>query len=329
MKFSRMIPVAAALAATTLALAGCSVPGETGAAAKTASADEALTIGFSQATQQSPFYVSLSDAATARAEENGDELLLVDANGDVTKQNNDVQDLITRGVDVLIINPVDPKGVAPALAAADAAGIQVVTVDRPVESGAVSFVGRDNEAMGKLVGDELVNTLGDSGGTVVEIQGDAGGAVAAARSAGFHDAVDAVPSISVVEGPYANYVRSEAVTAMQDLLQANSDVKAVYAHNDDMALGALQVLDENGRTDVKVFGVDGLMEAVEAIANGDQYVATAVNDPGSQGASAVDTASAVARGEKVDAFVDAGTGLISKDNASTFVGTTTFAEASK
>jgi ribose transport system substrate-binding protein len=295
MKFSRMIPVAAVVAATTLTLAGCSVPGEAGTAVKTVAADDALTIGFSQAT----------------------------------KQNNDVQDLITRGVDVLIINPVDPKGIAPALAAAEAAGIQVVTVDRPVESGAVSFVGRDNEAMGKLVGDQLVATLGDAGGTVVEIQGDAGGAVAAARSAGFHDAVDAVPSIEVVEGPYANYVRSEAVTAMQDLLQANPDVKAVYAHNDDMALGAMQVLGENGRSDVKVFGVDGLMEAVEAIADGDQYVATAVNDPGSEGASAVDTASSVARGEAVDEFVDAGTGLISKDNASTLVGTTTFAEATK
>lgn len=282
-----------------------------------------IKIGFSQVTQQSPFYVELGKGAKEAAADAGHELIFVDANGDVTKQNNDVQDLITRGIDVLVINPVDPKGVAPALAAAEAAGIDVVTVDRPVESGAAAHVGRDNVEMGRLVGEQLVEAL--DGGKVIEIQGDAGGAVARDRSQGFHEAVEANGNFKIVEGPYANYIRSEAVTAMQDLLQAHSDVKAVYAHNDDMALGAMQVLNESGRDDVLVFGVDGLMEAVKAIAEGDQYVATSFNDPMALGAATVDTAVKLVEGEDVPDYVDAGTGLISDENAESLVGDTLFA----
>lgn len=312
MSFAKALSGIALGAAMALSFTGCSVPGDD-AAQNAPVVDGALKIGFSQATQQSPFYVALTDAAKAEAQAQGDELFYADANGDITKQNNDVQDLITRGINVLVINPVDPKGVTPSLAAAEAAGIKVVTVDRPVESGAASFVGRDNKAMGELVG------------KIIEIQGDAGGAVARDRRDGFQAAVSGRPNITIVEGPYCDYIRSKAVTAMQDLLQAHPDLKGVYAQNDDMALGAMQVLAENNRTDVKVFGVDGLMEAVRAIADGDQYVATALNDPDAEGRLAIQTAAKVARGESVPEFVDAGTGLVDKSNASALVGQSTFA----
>lgn len=309
-----------------LTFSGCSVPGDN-TAQNTATVDGPVKIGFSQATQQSPFYVALTDAAKAEAQAQGGEFFYADANGDVTKQNNDVQDLITRGVNVLVINPVDPKGITPSLAAAEAAGIKVVTVDRPVESGAAAFVGRDNKAMGRLVGEETVRVLGPAGGKVIEIQGDAGGAVARDRHDGFQAAVSAQPNITVVDGPYCDYTRSKAVTAMQDLLQAHPDLKAVYAQNDDMALGALQVLHENHRADVKVFGVDGLMEAVRAIANGDQYIATALNDPNVEGKLAIQTAVKVAHGESAPEFVDAGTDLVNKSNAPSLEGEATFAAA--
>ncbi|ORX13902.1 MULTISPECIES: substrate-binding domain-containing protein [Mycolicibacterium] len=324
MSFAKALSGIALGAAMALAFTGCSVPGDN-AAQTTTVTDGPLKIGFSQATQQSPFYVALTDAAKAEAQAQGDEFFYADANGDVTKQNNDVQDLITRGVNVLVINPVDPKGITPSLAAAEAAGIKVVTVDRPVESGAAAFVGRDNKAMGQIVGKAAVDTLGPAGGKIIEIQGDAGGAVARDRHDGFQAAVSAQPNITVIDGPYCDYTRSKAVTAMQDLLQAHPDLKAVYAQNDDMALGALQVLTENHRADVKVFGVDGLMEAVRAIADGDQYIATALNDPNAEGKLAIQTAAKVARGESVPEFVDAGTGLVDKSNAPSLVSQSTFA----
>ncbi len=310
-----------------LVLAGCSVSASPGGATDTSGAKSGpITIGFSNATQQSPFYVSLGDAVKKEAESDGATVDYVDANGDITKQNNDIQDLITKNVSVLVINPVDPKGIAPSLAAAKAANIPVITVDRPA-NGALAFVGRDNVAMGKLVGEAVKAKLGSDGGKIVEIQGDAGGAVAADRKKGFHDAFQGDSKVTFVEGPYANYIRSQAVSAMQDLLQANPDVKVVYAHNDDMALGALQVLKENGRADVLVAGVDGLMEAVKAIAAGNQYVATAVNDPSREGALAAKTAIEIVKGTKVKSFINAGTALISKDNASEYIGSTLFAVA--
>ncbi|MFE4368398.1 substrate-binding domain-containing protein [Streptomyces sp. NPDC056835] len=319
------------IATSTLAsLAACSVsttPGGTESGGKKSTGS--LSIGFSQATQQSPFYVQLRTGAEQAAKKAGAKLNFADAGDDVTKQNNDIQDLITRGVDVLLVNPVDPKGVKAGLAAAKAAGIPVVTVDRPVPSGAAAHVGRDNKEMGRLVGAEVAKALGAKGGKVIEIKGDAGGAVARDRGAGFHEAVAANSKIKIVSGPYCDYIRSKAVTAMQDLLQTNPDVKAVYAHNDDMALGALQVLKENNRTDVKVAGVDGLMEAVKSIASDGPYLATALNDPISLGATAVTTALDVQAGKKVPASVDAGTGLIDRANAATYTGSSTFALTGK
>jgi len=316
----------AAVAPIVMVLAACSVTTSPGGGGGGGDDDGEITVGFSQATQQSPFYVALGEGVQQAADDAGVELVYVDANGDITKQNNDIDDLITQQVDVLLINPVDPQGIAPSMAAAEASGIPVVTVDRSAE-GALAHVGRDNVAMGELVGEAVSTALGDEGGKIIEIQGDAGGTVAMDRSEGFHNAFEGNDAVDIVAGPYAEYIRANAVTAMQDLLQANSDVKAVYAHNDDMALGALQVLQENGREDVLVAGVDGLMEAVEAIDEGDQYVATSLNDPMALGSVAAETAIAAANGEDVDAEIDAGTGLVTKENASEYLGDTLFALA--
>ncbi|WP_425622536.1 substrate-binding domain-containing protein [Brevibacillus borstelensis] len=232
--------------------------------------------------------------------------------------NADVQDMITKGIDVLILNPTNPSAVTPALEAAKQANIQVIIVDRPTESKVAAFVGRDNKMMGEIAGKQAVSLLGGEGqakGKIIEIQGDAGGKVMKDRHDGFHAVVDKEPGITVVEGPYCDYVRAKAVKAFQDLLQANPDVNLVYAHNDDMALGALQVLEQNNMLEqVKIVGIDGLSEAVKAIIDG-KYNATVFNDPGKMGAMAVDTALKVAKGEKVPEYVDAGTGLIDATNA--------------
>jgi ribose transport system substrate-binding protein len=275
-----------------------------------------LKIGFSQVTLQSPFYVQLKEGAQAAAAADGDELIFLDANGDVNKQNNDIQDLLTRKVNVLIVNPVNPDAVAPSLEAAHRANVPIITVDRSVHGTVAAHIGRDNVKMGELSGKALVAALkakGLSKGKIIEIQGDAGGTVMQDRRNGFHSAVKGT-GFTIVEGPYSEYIRANAVTAMQDLLQANPDVKAVYAHNDDMALGAMQVLDEANRKDVLVSGVDGLSEALNAIDSGSQYVATSLNDPRYLGDITIQTAREVAAGKKVPSFVDAGTAVVTKAN---------------
>lgn len=277
---------------------------------------KSLVIGFSQVTLDSPFYVELMKAAQAEAESQGIEFIYVDAQGDIAKQNTDIQDLITRGVDVLILNAVNPEGVVPSVNALNDAGIPIVTVDRPITPKVASHVGRDNKIMGNLVGAYAEGLLGDSG-KVIELQGDAGGAVMMARRDGFDEQfVDA--GIEIVHGPYDEYIRSNAVASFQDLLQAHPDVNLVYAHNDDMALGAVQVLESQGVSDVKVVGVDCLMEAVQAIVDG-RYDATTANDPQFLGTLAVRVAAKVASGEAVPEYVDAGSTLITIENAEQFL----------
>ena len=282
------------------------------------SAKRKESIGFSQCILDSPFYVALMDAAKDAAASHNIDFIYLDAQNNIQKQNNDILDLINRGVSALIINPVDPDGVKPALERARRAGIPVITVDRPVNDKVDCFIGRDNRTMGKLAGELAVNLLGGKGkakGKILELQGDAGGSVMMARRDGFHTAVDK-ENITVIQSPYCNYIRANAVKAAQDIIQAHPDIDLIYAHNDDMALGGLQVF-EQAKKKVYVVGVDGLMEAVKAIIDG-RYNGTAMNDPAVLGRKAVETAIKLKNKEKVPEYIDGGTNLIDKSNAKTF-----------
>ncbi len=278
-----------------------------------------IVIGFSQCTMASPFYVSHVDAAKAEAEAQGVELVVADANEDVTKQNQDILDMLEKGVSVLILNAVDPDGVAPSLAKCAEKGVPIITVDRFVNGDVDVIVGRDNEVMGQAVGDAIVAAMGGKGkatGKILEVMGSGGDRVQEARSKGFHNAVDAEPGLEIVQTPYCDYVRSKAATATQDIIQNNSDIAMIYGHNDDMALGALQVCEDAGMK-VQCSGVDGLMEAVEAIKDG-RYLATSANDPFAFGRLAVQLAVKMAKGETVEAYEDAGTFLIDSSNVDTY-----------
>jgi ribose transport system substrate-binding protein len=278
-----------------------------------------LVVGFSQVLLDSPFYVALMDQAEKTAADMGVKFIYLDAQNNIQKQNNDILDLVNRGIDALIVNPVDPDALKPALERARKAGIPIIAVDRPVNDKIDSFIGRENYAMGKLAGEMAVELLGGKGkakGKILELQGDAGGSVMIARRDGFHEAVDAEKGIVVVQSPYCEYVRSKAVNATQDLVQAHPDIDLIYGHNDDMALGGLQVM-EQLRKEVYVIGVDGLMEAVKAIIDG-RYHGTAMNDPAVLGRLAVETAIKLANGEKVPEYIDGGTNLIDKTNAKDF-----------
>ncbi|SFE91769.1 monosaccharide ABC transporter substrate-binding protein, CUT2 family [Bacillus sp. OV194] len=299
-------------------LAACGNQNKTSGSGKNS---DKLVIGFSQVTLESPFYTSLVTGAKEEAKKQNVELMVVDAQNNIEKQNSDVQSLITKGVDVLLINPVNPSAIAPSLQAAKTAGIPVITVDRATKQEVASYIGRDNKEMGRLAGKEALKLLGGNSakGKIIEIQGDAGGTVMKARHDGFHEVVEKAAGIKIIEGPYSDYIRSKAVSAMQDLLQAHPDVKLVYAHNDDMALGAMKVLKEAGKDkNVKVVGVDGLMEAVKKIKEG-SFQATVINDPISLGSLAIQTAVKKGKGEKVKKVMNAETGLINKDNSEKYI----------
>jgi ribose transport system substrate-binding protein len=326
--FTNKLLAGGAAVALAASLSACSAstdnPADSSSSKSSSDSGGQKTIGFSNVTLQSPFYVGVRDAVEKEAKAKGVKLVFLDANGDVAKQNRDLQDLQTRGVDGVLVNPVNPEAVKPSVESLVKQDIPVVTVDRPVTSGSTAHVGRDNVEMGRLVGEQAKKELTD-GGKIVELQGDAGGDVMKDRRAGFEGVFKGDSKVKIVRGPYSEYIRANAIKAMQDLLQANKDVKAVYAHNDDMALGALKVLQDNGLAGkVKIYGVDGLMEAVKQIPSGD-YSATALNDPATLGKLAVDTLLDSLDGKTVEKNIDAGTTLVDQDNADKFVGSATFA----
>lgn len=283
-------------------------------------------IGFAQCITDSPYYVTLQESAQKAAEEAGYEFRLTNAASNVSKQNQDVQDLIQGGADIIILNPQDTNGMAPAIQACKDAGIPLVTVNRPVtEGGAIAHVGEDNVKMGYAVGEQALEMLGGKGkasGKIIELMGSGGNQNTLNRSKGFHQAFEG-EDVEIIQSPFCDFNRAKAVTAAQDLLQANPDTKLIFAHNDDMALGGAQVAEQNG---LKVFvtGVDGLMEAVKKIPEG-KYNATTMNDPQLQGRESVLTAIKVLNGEKVETFVDVGTQVINKDNAEKYITDAMFA----
>jgi len=320
LKKLRLIMCSGLAVSMVFAFAGCSKSSTSSAPG--ASTSKKIVIGFSQCTLQSPFYVSLMDAAKAEAKARGAEFVYADAQNGVQKQNSDIQDLLSKGVNILLVNPVQTTGIQPALDAAKSASVPVIAVDRNIKGDIASFVGRDNKKMGQLAGQKAVELLGGVGkatGTILEVQGAAGDQVMMDRRDGFHSAVDKEKGIKVIQTSYCAYERSKAVTASQDAFQAHKDIKIIYAHNDDMALGALQVATQMGFKDVKVVGIDGLMEAVKSIAAGSNYKATTCNDPAYEGKMAVDTALDALAKKTVPKYVDSKTTLIDFSNASTYI----------
>lgn len=269
----------------------------------------------------SPFYTQMKTVIEEYAKEKGVEVTVISADDDVQKQNSDILDFISGGIDALILNPINTEGVQSGIDACKEAGIPVITVDRMASSGAAAAVVRDNKVMGRLVGDALLKELGGAEkatGTILELQGASGDQVMMDRRDGFESAFADAKGIKIVQSAYCDYTRSKAITAAQDMIQANENIVAIYGHNDDMSLGGMQAAQEAGLKDVKICGVDGLMEAVKAINDG-QYSCTALNDPGTEIKVALDTTIAVLNGETVEAVIDAGTGLVDASNAAEYV----------
>ena len=252
-------------------------------------------IGLSVSTLNNPFFVSLAEGAQAEAEEKGAELITVDAGDDAAKQTNDVEDLISRNVSVLIVNPVDSDAVAPAVKDAISKGIKVISVDRVVNGVDVDCqIASDNVAGAKMATEYLVETIGE-GTPVAELQGTTGASATIDRGAGFHEVAD--EKLDVTGSQTADFNRATGMTVMENLLQANGSIKGVFAHNDEMALGALEAIAATGK-DIKVVGFDATDDAVAAVKAG-KMLATVAQQPDQMGKTAVDTAITLAEGETI------------------------------
>jgi ribose transport system substrate-binding protein len=261
--------------------------------------DGDFTVGFSISTLNNPFFVTLQEGAEEKADELGIQLNVVDAQDDNSKQVNDVEDLIQQGVDVILINPTDSSAVVSAVELANAENIPVITVDRGADGGeVVAHIASDNIAGGEMAGELLVELVGE-GAEVAELEGIPGSSAARERGEGFNNI--ATESLDVVTSQTANFDRAEGLSVMENILQGNPNIEGVFAHNDEMALGALEAIEASGK-DVIVIGFDATDDAVTAVENG-RLAGTVAQQPIMIGESAVQAAFDLLSGEDVEDFI--------------------------
>ena len=290
-------------------IAGCS--SESSLEQQEKGQDDSVTIGFSISTLNNPFFVSLKEGAEQAAEGAGAKLIVADAQDDSAKQLNDVEDLIQKKVDILLINPTDSHAVSSAVESANQAGIPVITVDRESEGGeTVAHIASDNVSGGKMAGEYILEQLGGKG-NIVELEGIPGTSAARDRGKGFHEAVDGKSGVKVVASQPADFNRAKGLNVMENILQSHKDIQAVFAHNDEMALGALEAI-QAAKKDILVVGFDAIEDAVKAVEKGDM-AATIAQKPEEMGRVAAEVAVKAAKGEKVEKFYPVELELIAKE----------------
>ena len=279
---------------------GCGGSGET--------EEDGATIGLIVSTLNNPFFVDLRDGAQAKADEVGATLLVLDSQDDSAIELSNMEDLITKGVDLILINPTDSDAVGKAVALANEAGIPVITLDRAANSGdVVCHIASDNVAGGKLAGEFIIEQLGGAG-KVVELEGVPGASAAIERGEGFNAAAEG--KLEVVAKQTANFNRDEGMSVMENILQAQPEIDAVFAHNDEMALGALKAITAAGR-DILVVGFDATEDALAAVAEGTMG-ATVQQLPKEIGGAGVEQAMKVLAGEEVEASIPVDLSLVTE-----------------
>lgn len=291
-----------------VSMIGCNAVSIDGEGNKKASETKTDTVGFSVSTMNNPFFVTLVDGAKETAKEKSVDLIVVDAGDDVAKQASDIEDLMSKNVKVLVINPVDSDAIAPAVKDAIAKGIKVISVDRIVNGVDVDCqIASDNVEGAKMATEYLKELIG-SGSKVAELQGVPGASATIDRGAGFHEIAD--KELDVVASQTANFNRAEGMTVMENILQSDNSILGVFAHNDEMALGAIEAITASNK-DIKVVGFDATEDAISAVKEG-KMAATVAQKPDVMGKTAIETAIQLLAGESVEKSIPVEVELIKK-----------------
>lgn len=301
MKISKLLSVAAAALALAMS---------------TASA-EALRVGISSPEAQNPFYVALANAAVETFKKRGIEPILLSANSDVNEQINNVNDLVASKVDAILVSPLDTEGPAGAIRRAKEAGIPIFMVARTLDAkfGPIqeSFIGIHFDEIGKAKGEWVVKNT--KPGKIVMLLGPAGALVMVEQEKAFRDVVEKA-GYSVTFAQNSTQTRSNGLKLAEDALIANPDIVAIYASNDDLALGAAQAVRAAGLNgQISVIGLNGAPPALAAVHKG-EMAATVLLDPVGWGATAANTvADFLVDKKKPEPFVTFQFQMVDKSNA--------------
>lgn len=313
-KYSKLGSIVLILLLLLLAVTGCNDDDKKDEDSSSSGneAAETFTVGLLLSDLSNPFFVSVQEGAQSAATRLGITLVVEDAKNDVATQITQVQALIAQPVNALLINPVDGDGIVPAIEAANAAGIPVFTIDRSASGGdVVAHIASDNVAGGAMAAEYLATNI-NSTGQVVELQGIEGTSAAQDRGSGFNEKIATYADIEVIVQQTANFSREEGKTVFAQILADNPEITGVFAHNDEMIIGAIEAAKEAGRAaDIKFVGFDGTEDAITAIDAG-ELLATIAQQPAEMGRIGVETADTVLKGATVASYIPVDLAVISR-----------------
>ena len=309
----------------TTALAGALALGAGIAGAETPllAQKERYKVGFSQMESNNPWRIAETKSFHDTAESCNWDLIATDAAGSAAKQVADVDSMIAQGIDVLFLPPREEKPLLPAVMKAKAAGIPVFLVDRSVDPNVakagehfVAFLGSDFIDQGKRAAEWLIENFDGDKGVIVELEGTTGSSPANDRKKGFDDRIAEDDRFEIVASQTGDFARDLGRQVMETLLQAHPDVNVVYAHNDEMAIGAIQALELAGRKpgeDVTIVSIDGTRDALQAIIDGKMGV-TVESSP-FFGPLACEVMNKYAAGEEIPGWVQVEDRIFTQENA--------------
>jgi len=284
---------------TTSAAADCplvsaSDPGNSKAPADTPMSTDApkvtkkdsYNVAFSQITNDNPFRSAETASMKAEAEARGWKITVTDAGGKEDKQIADMKTLISQKPDAIFLAPNTEKGLAPVVKQAAQAGIAVFLIDRTVDPAIakpgtdfVTTIASDFIQEGKRAAIQMAKATNGQA-QIIELEGTTGSSPAIDRKKGFTDAIAACPGMKVIASQDADFARDKGQQVYETLAQSNPKHNAVYAHNDEMALGAINAIKAAGKTpgqDVKLVSIDGNKDAVTAVAAGELFASVECN----------------------------------------------------
>lgn len=238
---------------------------------------DSYKVGFAQTESNNPWRIAQTKSMQDEAQKRGWQLVYTDAAGSAAKQVADVNSMIAQGVDAIFLAPREEKPLIPAVMAAKKAGIPVILLDRNVDQSLakagedyVTFIGSDFIEEGRRAAEWLTKTMNGKA-SIIQLEGTTGSSPANDRAKGFADYIKDHPEMKIVASQTGDFARDKGRQVAETLLQANPDANAIYAHNDEMAIGAISALEAAGKApgkDVIIVSIDGTRDALQAIIDG-------------------------------------------------------------
>lgn len=276
--------------------------------------EEGYLFGYSCIDLDNPYYETLGKSIETELTEAGDRMVTKDAGSDPDVQLEQIQELIDAGVDAVFLCPVDWEEITPGLEALEEAGIPVINVDTQVKEADLvdAYVGSDNKNAGYVCGEDLIEQYPD-GGKIVIMECQTVNSVIE-RITGFEEAI-ASAGFEVLSRSDAGVDKETAQAAMKTLLEQYPQIDAVMCGNDQVALGVLAAVQEAGRTEVKIYGVDGSPEVKAEIASGNSLIAgTGAQSPINIGKTAAEVGTAILNGDEYESETYVETFFINEEN---------------